>query len=741
MFDIDKYMTKPFLEHGPGPGCPPPPPTHCGHPHFTEKPRYTMTEEVEHTARLMRETIDRLLKFEQRAKEDIDTLSKNVMSDNVIFKNTMHEAWTTFLMEVKNEINVFEGNIEADIRMFKSEVETDYANLSEDCRNQIAENLATYEQKVADYEAKYETEWGAFKTSYEQAFTELRTSIQAQYNAFVNAVNSRIDEHNESCAQAFADYQRKLNTELNSFENTMNTNYSTFTESIGNSMHEFKTYVETTMNERLANQDGKISDAESYMKTNLEATVTTLIGDMHANGDFTEIIEGEVFNDLQRKVDGMGLISVLYFGVVGDGETDDTEGIKLANAHGKPVNLVRRSVVITDTIDLSVPFLNGTIIYKGDASKPVFNMKNGGALKNVTIVIGVNNYASSVVLADYTAYSESNNPMRFVVDGLVIDNTICQSFVEGSACIKFRYDKYKVITNQNIENVRFIGHMDYGFYFEPILRNENDNPVFNTSIFKNVFFGSVNCALKVLPTMATGSLENAKGGVNLLLANFANQHVDGINKAFMDVLNTTVNGVAVIPWDYYGDNIPACGTYVCTNSKILLDFDYFPSITQNDSVKYGWTYMSTGEAFTNHNVIKVDDIVNRSPYRGDGSAELSWGVDNVKAIRFNPAVDNPYDVSYIGFELQRNNHDDPNCDRVVQFGFNDNGTPYVRKFNADEKAWGDLERIFKEGSMPTSYAGKRPNGKAPGDMKFDTTVNKPVWWTGTEWVLADGTPL
>lgn len=373
MFDIDKFMTKPFIDNEHGPGCPPPP---FSRPPFPEKPRYTMTEEVEHTARLMRETIDRLLKFEQRVKDDIDTLSKNVMSDNVIFKNTMHEAWTTFLMEVKNEINVFEGNIEADIRLFKSEVETDYANLSEDCRNQIAENLATYEQKVADYEAKYETEWAAFKTSYEQAFTELRTSIQAQYNAFVNAVNSRIDEHNESCAQAFADYQRKLNTELNSFENTINTNYATFTESMGNSMHEFRTSLETTVNERLANQDGKISDAESYMKTNLEATVTTVIGDMHANGDFAEIIEGEVFNDLQRKVDGFGRMSILYFGAVADGETDCYDAFTLAYQHARATK--KAIFVPRGTYYLSAP-LNIETGFEicGDYQKTIIKTVNG----------------------------------------------------------------------------------------------------------------------------------------------------------------------------------------------------------------------------------------------------------------------------------------------------------------------------------------------------------------------------
>ena len=284
MFDIDKYMHKPFFERE----CRPEPPCSFGPPH--DKPRYTMTEEVEHTARLMRETIDRLLKFEERAKCELSDLSKNVMSDNVIFKNAMHESWTTFLMEVKNEINVFEANMESDVAMFKAEIESNYATLSEDVHNQIAENLATFEQKVADFEAKYEKE-----------FTDLTSSIQEQYNAFVASINQRIDNYNENTAQAFADFKRQMQTQLNTFEQTMETNYATFTESVGNSIHEFRTNWEQIITERLAEQDGRISDAEMYMKTNLEHHVETLIGDMHANGEFIDIIEGEVFNDLESK--------------------------------------------------------------------------------------------------------------------------------------------------------------------------------------------------------------------------------------------------------------------------------------------------------------------------------------------------------------------------------------------------------------------------------------------------------
>lgn len=59
-----------------------------------------------------------------------------------------------------------------------------------------------------------------------------------------------------------------------------------------------------------------------------------------------------------------------------------------------------------------------------------------------------------------------------------------------------------------------------------------------------------------------------------------------------------------------------------------------------------------------------------------------------------------------------------------------------------DEAINDLQETFNniiESKVLQSYSGKRPNGKCIGDMKFDTTLKKPVWWNGTNWILSDGT--
>lgn len=426
------------------------------------------------------------------------------------------------------------------------------------------------------------------------------------------------------------------------------------------------------------------------------------------------------------------------FGAVGDGEADDTEALVSAIANGETVELNGNSYVISETLEITSTIRDGTIIFGGKENATIFNMKDGGGLENVKIVIKTPNYAGTVILADYTVFNEQVNPMRYTINGLIIDNTSCDSFVEGSCCFKIRYDKYKVIYAQNISNVRFTGHMDYGVYIEPVLRDENDNPVFNTATFSNFFFHSVNCALKVLPVMATGSLGNARGGVVLQLDNFANQHIDGITKAFMDLHNTTIFGKLVVPWDYYGDNIPDVGTYLCQNSNVYLDYNSFSSKNDPDSVRYAWTRTSTGESYSYYNHIIPDNRKDETPTRSNG---MNWGRDNVKMIAFAPQTDNTYGLTYIGFEFQRNNASDPTGKQTVQFGVSPTGLFVSRIYNPDTRTWSECRTLYMEGKMPQSYSGKRPDGTAIGDMKFDTTVKKPVWWDGDKWILADGTAI
>lgn len=262
----------------------------CFPPEKPDKRHFTVQEDMQHATRQMRETIARMLRFEERTRKEFEDLMRQMTSDNVLFKTTMNEAHTLFLQEVKNEVNMFEANVSATISLFQKDIETNYATLSDDVRTVVSENLASM---VADFEA--------FKTAREQAFTELSNSLNEQYTAFAENVNTRIDNNNQTHSQAMADYQRHLTTELNTYEQTMTASFDNFVSGINTTIETFRDTWETVITERLNEQDAKLSDAEMYMKTNLTATATTLIGDMADNGDFAEILEGELFNNLENK--------------------------------------------------------------------------------------------------------------------------------------------------------------------------------------------------------------------------------------------------------------------------------------------------------------------------------------------------------------------------------------------------------------------------------------------------------
>lgn len=403
MFEFENKIVEPIFD-----GCRPP------HPHGglfpPEKPRYTMTEEVEHTARQMRETIDRLLRFEERLKSDVNDITVKITNDNVIFKSTMRDGWVSFIEEVKREINTFESNVDATITLFQTDVESNYSGLSEEVNTNVAECLKEVNEKIDEMESKY---------------ASVKTDIQEQYNSFVENVNSRIDNNNGTFEQSFADYQQKLTTELNMFEAGINNALDVHRESMNETFETFKTTWTQIVEERLNNQDAKLDDADMYMRTNLTATVTTLIGDMKDNGEFDEIISGEVFNHLEEKIETASpYVSIKEHNATGDGESDDTLSFKNAIVEAKEnkasLFIPKGDYVIKDTLDcvgLDVigengatlyfdnEALNGLVVGAGKVENITLFMQNGFSGNLLSVMEGSENYPDTTIIENVRLYS------------------------------------------------------------------------------------------------------------------------------------------------------------------------------------------------------------------------------------------------------------------------------------------------------------------------------------------------
>lgn len=250
-------------------GITPPPPHEHPHPHHP-KPAYTMTEQVEQTARAMRETIDRLLKFEKRLSDKMECLGKKLTADNVLFKNTISSAFYTHLEEVKNEVNTFEATLNADFELFKQTITSDYATLSDDCRTQITEYYNQFQTLLNDYKAE----------------------LNGTYDNFRDSVESRLTVWNENHEAAFNTFVSEINKKLSDMELQFNSDYSTFVNTIESRLTQFETELNNTIDTRLDGQDSVINDAVHYMKTNLKITVENVVNEMLEAGELSGLLEG-----------------------------------------------------------------------------------------------------------------------------------------------------------------------------------------------------------------------------------------------------------------------------------------------------------------------------------------------------------------------------------------------------------------------------------------------------------------
>lgn len=279
------------------------------YPNGKEK-RFTFSEEVNATYLEMKNTIDRLLRFEDRMRNEFEDMMKHITSDNVLFKQTFSDSYSTFLREVKNEINLFESNVNNSIMLFQKDIEANYSELAENVNNAVAENLKTFQAQLAKYEE----------------------TLNNTYNTFRDAIENRLTQYNSNYTQSFNDFCTSINNKIVKAESDLQKAYTQFTTDINNSINSFKNEWSKNIEERLDEQDSKIIDAEFYFKTNLTTSVSDKLSEMEASGELTEIIENEVFTDFSNKLTNLeGIaINVKKYGAVGNGSTDDTVAIRTA---------------------------------------------------------------------------------------------------------------------------------------------------------------------------------------------------------------------------------------------------------------------------------------------------------------------------------------------------------------------------------------------------------------------------
>ena len=196
----------------------------------------------------MRETINRLLNFESRIKTDCESLMSTLSSDNKLFKDTFAESYRLFLEEVKNEINAFQRNVDNSIAVL-----------------------------TGDHSAEVE----AYKQGIDERIAALMSSIDA-----------KVDELNKSNADVFANYKNSIDSRVQEFETTVNKTVTDHSKAINDSIQTLSASWDGEITARLASQDARIVDAETYMRMTLDGAVREAVTDMVDNGTITVVNMG-----------------------------------------------------------------------------------------------------------------------------------------------------------------------------------------------------------------------------------------------------------------------------------------------------------------------------------------------------------------------------------------------------------------------------------------------------------------
>lgn len=320
------------------------------------KPHYTEQEEQEHVKREMKNTIERLLKFEQQLKDDIHSLKHAIMSDTTLFKNTFAESHRLFIEEVKNEVNRFEQNIDNSIVALTAALD-----------EWKTETIADIEAKVAKISADLTKD-----------YTDFLAETQARYNEFISSVESALNTKGAELDERFAMHKTETETAWSAYKGTVENSLTRHVTEVTATLNGFNTTMITrlaeqdaiireakelvtqqiadqnaSMNSKFTAQDTKIDEAVGYMKTNLENYVENEISEMVASGEFADSLADEISEAVDSRLNVMETRVDAVETKVTNATTTSNEAKAKANAvEASNTDMIARVATVEGAVDV-----------------------------------------------------------------------------------------------------------------------------------------------------------------------------------------------------------------------------------------------------------------------------------------------------------------------------------------------------------------------------------------------------
>lgn len=515
---------------------------------------------------------------------------------------------------------------------------------------------------------------------------------------------------------------------------------------------------------KLLLHDGKIAECCRYLKDNLTNSIRCVLLDMDTSGELDKIINESVIKEyylIKERINHF--VSVKEYGIKGDGITDDTTMLKQAIATGADLLIPEGChIVVSEALNITqnIKGYPGSSIKQKTKRSNIFNLqKEGITIEGVTLLGTGEGFASDSVEGAGTLIKSSGKNIT-IRNCTFKDANYVGCFIDPES------------THNIIENCMFIN-----CWAEGISVQSDNSKVLNCYFEKCSYNGCVvrganhvmidgcefiDCSITDVALDLLPNYDKSKYCTDCTLSN---------NKFKNTYICISLYGTDV---DNHHENIVIKGNTFNgrTNSEVGVRIYYSNDIKVTDNT-FNRAGTLTSLLFSGcRNVICDDNIMMDGSLAIDCSCEEMANIKGNTIKNFNNIAIRPrtYKAEYNhNFIVANNNivncgtgiktegnfmksvmiegNSFTSCSKDLEItGASDIFVLTNNNFNINRKLdiTATLNTFIKANNSidkRVCSSSTRPVSPVAGDMCFDTSVNKPIWYTGTNWIDSTGTTV